>query len=344
MNFGVRFSYDFGMCMGRCFGGNMCTGADDCRVHYETFGFNPGCNNFWDMYPFPDFKTPAPGGIWYSLPLSGRCEEGSPRARGTARGASRTPAGCPWRTTSRRPDQGATTAAHPTGARRSGTASSTRDGATSDRVRSILDALEQKYPDWPRELGQGPCDFNRRRSGMPTATTSGRGQTRGPRQHPRLPVVRTRGRAARRTPWPPRTARRSPRRSTRPTRATPWLPRARRSPRSARTPEDHGSNQDDRSPKDDYSPEVTTGHATPTQEPRPALRAGRGDRRHLPPDKLPVIEEADGDGKYDCKDGLASWEDEWVLAKALWCCKHENLGCLDEFVLRKLTGSQRVQS
>jgi len=337
MNFGVRFSYDFGMCMGRCFGGNMCTGADDCRVHYETFGFNPGCNNFWDMYPFPDFKTPAPGGIWYSLPLSGRCEGEPTGARN-----------CTWSFE----DAGWVSLEDVEATRPGGDncCPSDRctsfwdrqfdDGATSDRVRSILDALEQKYPDWPRELGQGPCDFNREKwyadgndewprtdpwATPAPATTSGEDEGKSGEEDA---VASEDGEA-------------EPEEVDEANEGDAVASEGEAEPEEREEPEDHGSNQDDRSPKDDYSPEVTTGHATPTQD---LLFEPVEETGDLPPDKLPVIEEADGDGKYDCKDGLASWEDEWVLAKALWCCKHENLGCLDEFVLRKLTGSQRVQS
>eukprot|EP00404_Azadinium_spinosum_P047988 CAMPEP_0180806480 /NCGR_PEP_ID=MMETSP1038_2-20121128/62623_1 /TAXON_ID=632150 /ORGANISM="Azadinium spinosum, Strain 3D9" /LENGTH=44 /DNA_ID= /DNA_START= /DNA_END= /DNA_ORIENTATION= len=44
----------------------MCTGDEDCKYHYSKYGFNPGCNNFWDKSAFPDFDTSAPTGIWYS--------------------------------------------------------------------------------------------------------------------------------------------------------------------------------------------------------------------------------------------------------------------------------------
>jgi len=74
MNFGARFAYDTGKCMGRCFPKNMCTGTDDCDYHYKKYGYNPGCNNFYDHYPFPDYNTPAERGIWYTLPLAGRCD------------------------------------------------------------------------------------------------------------------------------------------------------------------------------------------------------------------------------------------------------------------------------
>jgi hypothetical protein len=291
MNFGVRFSYDFGMCMGRCFGGNMCTGADDCMVHYETFGFNPGCNNFWDMYPFPDFKTPAPGGIWYSLPFGGRCEGEPTGARN-----------CTWSFE----EAGWVSLEEVEASKPGGDNCCPSDrctsfwdsqfdaGATSDRVRSILDAFEQKYPDMPRELGQGPCDFEREKW-YPDGSDE----------------------------WP---------------RTDPWAPpdEADSGEGEPEEPEDNGSSWDD------GLPETTTGAETATQG---LLFEPVEETGDLPEDKLPVIAaDADEDDKYDCKDGLANWKDEWILAKALWCCRRKKLGCLDEFVLRQLTSSQRVQS
>lgn len=74
MNFGVRWAYDRGQCTGRCFPGNQCTCGQDCQEHFDRYGYFVGCNKFVDEYPFPTGWTPAPGGIWYSLPLGGRCE------------------------------------------------------------------------------------------------------------------------------------------------------------------------------------------------------------------------------------------------------------------------------
>jgi len=73
MNFGVRFAYDRGQCTGRCFPDNECTCDEDCAFHYEKYGYNLGCNNFVDSYPFPVGASMSPNGIWYSLPLVGRC-------------------------------------------------------------------------------------------------------------------------------------------------------------------------------------------------------------------------------------------------------------------------------
>lgn len=74
MNFGVRFAYDQGMCQGRCFPGNVCTGEGDCVDHYDKYGFVPGCNTFSSKYPFPVDAAAAPNGVWYSMPLEGRCD------------------------------------------------------------------------------------------------------------------------------------------------------------------------------------------------------------------------------------------------------------------------------
>jgi hypothetical protein len=73
LNMGARFSFDRGVCAGRCFPQNMCTGKGDCDYHYGKYGYVVGCNNFYDHSPFPEWDTPAKGGIWYSLPLAGRC-------------------------------------------------------------------------------------------------------------------------------------------------------------------------------------------------------------------------------------------------------------------------------
>jgi len=74
MHFGPRFAYDQGKCEGRCFPGNKCTGEADCALIYDRFGFILGCNRFDQKWPFPDMDTPTPDGVWYSLPLEGRCD------------------------------------------------------------------------------------------------------------------------------------------------------------------------------------------------------------------------------------------------------------------------------
>mmetsp|Transcript_86914 Transcript_86914/g.181897 ORF Transcript_86914/g.181897 Transcript_86914/m.181897 type:complete len:640 (+) Transcript_86914:84-2003(+) len=74
MNFGVRFAYDRGQCTGRCFPNNQCTCSHDCGTQFHKYGHVLGCNNFRDNYPFPVGDTPAPDGVWYSMPLRGRCK------------------------------------------------------------------------------------------------------------------------------------------------------------------------------------------------------------------------------------------------------------------------------
>jgi len=74
MHFGPRWAYDQGKCEGRCFSGNMCTGEGDCAQSFNSYGRVIGCNRFQDHYPFPDMNTSYPNGVWYALPLGGRCE------------------------------------------------------------------------------------------------------------------------------------------------------------------------------------------------------------------------------------------------------------------------------
>lgn len=158
MSFGARFSYDFGMCMGRCFPDNKCSGPDDCDYHNRKYGFNVGCNNFLDHYPYPDGDTPTPGGIWYALPLDGRCS-------GEPTGAK----DCTWSYE----DAGALSleeveAMNPGGPhccpadRCTGFWENQFDeDATRGRVGAILSAFGQKYPERPPDIGPSQCDFRR---------------------------------------------------------------------------------------------------------------------------------------------------------------------------------------
>lgn len=59
MNFGPRVAFDKGMCTG-----------PDCSNDWDNYGYNVGCNKLGD-WPFPQFDTHYPKGIWYSLP--GKC-------------------------------------------------------------------------------------------------------------------------------------------------------------------------------------------------------------------------------------------------------------------------------
>jgi hypothetical protein len=156
VNFGVRWAYDFGMCMGRCFPGNLCTGQDDCDFHFDKFGgFNVGCNKFVDKYPFPDMDTPAKNGIWYALPLDGRC-------KGTPTGAKN----CTWSYEEagavNLTDVEATDPSGPNCCADSCTAlwdNPFDEGATNWRVQTIRSVFAEKFPDMPEDLGPSQCDF-----------------------------------------------------------------------------------------------------------------------------------------------------------------------------------------
>uniref|UniRef100_A0A6U9HSS4 Uncharacterized protein n=1 Tax=Zooxanthella nutricula TaxID=1333877 RepID=A0A6U9HSS4_9DINO len=154
MNFGPRYAYDKGRCMGRCFPNNLCTGEGDCQFHYDKYGYTLGCNNFYDKYPFPDKPTPAQHGIWYTLPLGGRC------ARPT--GAH----DCTWsyeyagnlsllELESVVPGQGNCCHGHCTGF----WDDQFNTWRTSQRVDQALTAFAKKYPWTPRDVGPAKCDF-----------------------------------------------------------------------------------------------------------------------------------------------------------------------------------------
>jgi len=157
MSFGARFAYDFGECMGRCFPDNMCTSNDDCDFHYRKYGFVPGCNRFTDKWPFPNLDTATPGGIWYSLPLSGRCE-------GVPTGAK----DCTWSFEDagvisllelESLSHGSDNCCH--GHCTNFWVDQYKVGAAGWKVNQALDLFHKKYPSMPRDLEPAPCDFNR---------------------------------------------------------------------------------------------------------------------------------------------------------------------------------------
>lgn len=155
MNFGARWAYDQGQCTGRCFPDNQCTCNSDCQAHFDEFGYVLGCNNFVDKYPFPASDTPAPGGIWYSLPLDGRCEH---------------PTGardCTWsyeeagsitleELEQTSPGEGDCCSGNCT----SFWTEQFSVPKTTWRVNQALDVFSLKYPDQARDL-QATCDFKR---------------------------------------------------------------------------------------------------------------------------------------------------------------------------------------
>merc|ERR1719277_2164823 len=70
MNYGVRYSYDAGKCTG-----SNTRNLGPCSDTWNRFGYVPGCNKFADKYPYPLVDTLYPDGIWYDLPLEGKCEK-----------------------------------------------------------------------------------------------------------------------------------------------------------------------------------------------------------------------------------------------------------------------------
>lgn len=165
MNFGVRFAYDGGMCMGRCFGGGQCSGMSDCDFHFDKFGFVPGCNNFLDKYPFPNYETPAPNGIWYSLPIAGRCE-GDPTGERDCTWSSEAAGVLTIREIERkRPGRNITDNVNDKNCCPAENCTyfwADHNDMTllSWRADKILDMFSEKYPDLPRDLETPPCDFN----------------------------------------------------------------------------------------------------------------------------------------------------------------------------------------
>jgi hypothetical protein len=152
MHMGVRFTYDNASCMGRCFGGNKCTGEDDCVEHFGKYGHVIGCNNFRDYRPFPDIDTQTPNGIWYSLPTGGRCADPDGRPD------------CTWSVEDageialvdvekQFPGQGNCC---------NGVCSSFWDDPWRNawRAERAKDHFTFKYPKMPRDLGPEVCDFN----------------------------------------------------------------------------------------------------------------------------------------------------------------------------------------
>mmetsp|Transcript_104742 Transcript_104742/g.262433 ORF Transcript_104742/g.262433 Transcript_104742/m.262433 type:complete len:627 (+) Transcript_104742:48-1928(+) len=164
MNFGARFAYDMGMCMGRCFPANKCTCKRDCDDHYRKYGFVTGCNNFYDKYPFPDYAPQAPGGIWYSLPLEGRCDY---------------PTGehdCTWSY-----EDAGVISLHELEAVSPGNTNCCGGHCTNFwqdlyskekttwRSNKALDVFKAKYPQMPRDLASSWCDFDWRKWYAPDA-------------------------------------------------------------------------------------------------------------------------------------------------------------------------------
>jgi len=155
MTFGPRYAYNHGYCDGRCFAKSRCTGSGDCATFYARYGFVVGCNRFSSMYPFPDFKTPAPDGVWYSLPSEGRCQ-------GVPTGTK----DCTWSYE----DAGVITFEQFESFRPGkGTCCEGRcthiwdyiheEWATKKRAEILTAAFAKFYPNMPASLPDPPCDF-----------------------------------------------------------------------------------------------------------------------------------------------------------------------------------------
>lgn len=156
MNFGVRFAFDQGMCMGRCFENNKCTCHQDCDEHYKKYGYVPGCNRFSDKYPFPARKTPAPDGAWYSLPLKGRCDYPTGETSCTW---SWEHAGEVSLLAIEALERGKDNCCH--GHCTDFWTQQFSENRTKWRVEKVLDLFEKKFPKFPRTLHAPQCDFKR---------------------------------------------------------------------------------------------------------------------------------------------------------------------------------------
>uniref|UniRef100_A0A7S2LJ17 Uncharacterized protein n=1 Tax=Zooxanthella nutricula TaxID=1333877 RepID=A0A7S2LJ17_9DINO len=155
-HFGARFAYDRGQCVGRCFPNNVCTCTEECDQKFAKYGYVVGCNNFYDRYPFPDMQTTYPNGVWYSLPIEGKCDE--------VTGAHN----CTWSAE----DAGKITlkeleSVSPgmnqccDGVCTNFWTDTTNYGRAAWRVQAALGVFHRKYPKMPSDPNTQRCDFNR---------------------------------------------------------------------------------------------------------------------------------------------------------------------------------------
>jgi len=149
MNFGVRYSFD----AGKCTGSNIrWLGA--CDLTWNKYGYVPGCNNFKDHYPYPLIDTEYPNGIWYSLPVEGRCDN----PNGTAN--------CTWSY-----QEAGEISLSDLEMEDPGHAWCCEGNCTNfwwdhwgsqkcqKRVALAMDMFAKKYPDMPLDMPTPPCDF-----------------------------------------------------------------------------------------------------------------------------------------------------------------------------------------
>jgi len=152
MNYGVRYSYDAGKCTG-----SNTRNLGPCTDTWNRFGYVPGCNNFKDKFPYPLVDTEYPAGVWYDLPLEGKCEK---------------PTGA-WNCTWSAEDAGEIRLAELEknapgyGYCCHGNCTGFWQGvfvrsACDRRIQQAADLFRQKYPEMP-DKPLAFCDFNRKR-------------------------------------------------------------------------------------------------------------------------------------------------------------------------------------
>jgi len=155
MNFGVRVAFDAGECTG-----------PSCELSWARYGYNVGCNNL-GSYPYPQFDTHYPGGVWYSLP--GQCPS-MPYDSQTAACEEQEPGGlcddiptgtgtCTWSYT----DDGEEISLeelyeHANTTADAFWANADDDDANSHKLKLAQEVFEQKYG--KDEFPNPPCDFN----------------------------------------------------------------------------------------------------------------------------------------------------------------------------------------
>mmetsp|Transcript_111262 Transcript_111262/g.321714 ORF Transcript_111262/g.321714 Transcript_111262/m.321714 type:complete len:392 (+) Transcript_111262:592-1767(+) len=153
MNFGVRYSYD----AGKCTGSNI-RWLGPCSSTWDRFGYVIGCNNFRDHYPYPLVDTEYPDGVWYDLPLDGRCD--SPTGTWN----------CTWSfeeageirledLEAQEPGHGYCCGGRCTDFWRGHWSASDCDR----RLSQVRELFAAKFPALPADLPEPPCDFDRSR-------------------------------------------------------------------------------------------------------------------------------------------------------------------------------------
>jgi len=151
MNFGVRYSYDAGKCTGS---NTRLMGS--CNRTWDRFGYVLGCNKFTSHYPWPIVDTVYPDGVWYGLPIEGRCDH---------------PTGewnCTWsyedagEVMLEELEQNVTGYGYCCGGNCTGFWDGRFLSSFCDRrLQQTYDLFAAKYPDMPRDLPVPDCDFER---------------------------------------------------------------------------------------------------------------------------------------------------------------------------------------